>query len=260
AKMRLDGYTVTVIWDEYADWAMELGNLHVARVCLEQALLVARERNIIWRIPYFTLRFGQLLIKAGNYDHLQALLADIAAYDTQASILQVLRSVVSTELFSAFPHINSQHVLNDEVFERCLNSGEPRSIAAIGYAYAKAAIADRQSPRARKYISRALGFVHRAEHAEALLALAGQYASREDASRARKLLFERTRLPNASVSRAYLELWEARAALRRRSWRRAKSHAQRAAQQFEQLGWKHDQAESLALVGIPDSTPQASIS
>lgn len=45
-----DGYLVTVVWDDYALWSLALGDLDLARVCRERALLAAHEQNIPWRI------------------------------------------------------------------------------------------------------------------------------------------------------------------------------------------------------------------
>src|SRR5581483_360798 len=55
--------------------------------------------------------------------------------------------------------------------------------------------------------------------------------------------------PYAAVAQAYLELWEAHAAIRERKIHKTKSHAERAAQYFADLGWKRQQSEALALIG-----------
>src|SRR5581483_5249362 len=62
-----DGYHLVAFQDDYATWAMALGRLDIARSRLEQALFIARERRIGWRIPYFTLRMADILIKSGDY-------------------------------------------------------------------------------------------------------------------------------------------------------------------------------------------------
>src|SRR5581483_6405725 len=55
-------------WDEYANWAIELGRLDIAQVCRERSLFVARERRLGWHIPYCNLRLAELLLLSGNYN------------------------------------------------------------------------------------------------------------------------------------------------------------------------------------------------
>ena len=75
-----DGYLVTAIWDDYANWATALGDIASARVCRERALLVARERQIAWRVPYLTLRYASLLIVLGEYARAREFVADAMTY------------------------------------------------------------------------------------------------------------------------------------------------------------------------------------
>jgi tetratricopeptide (TPR) repeat protein len=129
ARDRPDGYMTTVCWDDHANWAMALGRLDIARACRERALFVARERRIAWRIPYLTLRFANMLVTAGDYEHARDLVADAMTHDTETPILRVLKAIVAVELAHAIGDTGLlKRTLDDEVLEHAFRSGEPQRI------------------------------------------------------------------------------------------------------------------------------------
>src|SRR5581483_1452121 len=247
-----DGSVASSGWDDYANYALELGRLDIARFCRERALFVARERRIAWRIPYTTLRLASLLIVIGDYNNAQHFHADAMSFDTETPILRVLKATVAIELGQMIEDTNLlKRVLDDAVLELAFRSDESPRICAIVTAYAKAAIVRHQTQRARSLVSRGIGVVRHADQAGELLALAARYGTNADAVRAKTLLESRLRLPHHRVAQAYLWLWEVHRALGQRSSTIAKNYAQKAAQSFASLGWKHQEAETLALVGAP---------
>jgi ATP/maltotriose-dependent transcriptional regulator MalT len=254
-----DGYMATVTWDDYANWAMALGRLDVARACRERALLVARERRIAWRIPYLTLRFASMLVTAGDYAHAQDLVTDAMTYDTATPVLRVLKATVGVELARTMNDESLlKRALDEKALEDAFRSGEPQRIGPIVAAYTNVAVIHRHMRRAKTLITRALAHVHQADHVGDLLSLAARYGSKADAARAYDLLQERIRLPNHRVARAYLVLWEAQTAFRRRSPTEGRQHAERAARAFGRLGWKHQQREALGFAGISQERLAAS--
>jgi ATP/maltotriose-dependent transcriptional regulator MalT len=261
SKPLLDGYATTVTWDDYANCAMELGRVDIARVCREHALLVARERRISWRIPYLTLRFASLLITIGDYEHAKGLISDAMTYDTETPVLHVLCSTVRVTLALA---VGDGELLGrafeQNALELAFRSGEPARIAAIAAAYAKTHVANKDVRRAKECIVRGVAAMMSADHAGELLSLAAQYAPEDVALRAKKLLHDRLKLPHHHVAQAFLALWETRYALRRRSPEEARAHGEKAAKAFARLGWKHLRDETLTAIGIHGNRSQSGLS
>jgi DNA-binding CsgD family transcriptional regulator len=99
--------------------------------------------------------------------------------------------------------------------------------------------------------------INQADHAGDVLALAARYGSHADAARAHHLLVERMRLPHHAVAQAYLALWKAYDAQRRRADSEKLECAQHAAHAFARLGWKRQRTEALVLTGKPHHTSVA---
>jgi DNA-binding CsgD family transcriptional regulator len=253
AKQFDDGYSTTLNWDGYAEWATALGRIDIARACLERALLVARERRIIWRIPYLTLRFAHALIIQGDYDHAHSLVSDAFTYDLKTPILRVLMATVGVELAHAIGDTELlKRSLDEEALEFAFRTGEERYIGPIVAANVKVMITQHQLRQAKTLIRRTLQAlpIGPGNKAGDIFALAGCYGSAPDAARACELLTTRMRLPHHHVIKANLALWHAYDALRRRAEDEVKEYARKAAGLFERLGWKHQQAEALALAGV----------
>jgi len=248
----MGGNYLVMILDDYADWAMTLGRLDIARNCYEQALLVARERQISWRIPYFMLRTANLFVRAGNYERARVMLIDSLGYDTKTPLVSVLRSTLALEL-SHILH-NSDLVTraaDDDALELAFRSHEPRHIGPLAAAHVRIAVAAGNLRRAKTLISRTIAGTTTVDACADLFVLAARYGSLADAMYAKDRLTERLKLPNGHVARAYLNLWEAQKALRARSMIQAHRHAEKAARAFGRFGWKHHQMESLQLCGRP---------
>jgi ATP/maltotriose-dependent transcriptional regulator MalT len=244
-----DGYLTTVIWDDYANWSTALGRIDVARPCRERALFVARERRVAWRIPYLTIRLAGMLVMTGDYQAARDLLHDALTYDTETPVLSVLACTVGIEIALALSDDSLlRRLMRKEVLELAFRSGEPERIAPLAAAFAKAWIGEGQVQRARRLVHRACVMLRQADHAGAVLSLAAQYGTSDDALLARNVLMRRAKIPHGRVAQADLALWEAYAA-RRRRLAEATELARHAARLFGRLGSRHRTREALALAG-----------
>jgi DNA-binding CsgD family transcriptional regulator len=194
------------------------------------------------------LEFARMLVVAGEYTRARDLFADAMTYDTQTPDMQVHRAIVAIELAHAIDDKELLKRSHDDVVELAFRSGEPRLIGLTVAAYVKTAIANGQTRRARALIERGMSVIRSAQFVD-MLALAARYGTPATAMRARELLLRRMALPHHRVAQAYLALWEAYDARRRRAAAEGTHHAQRAARFFARLGWKHQQADALALAG-----------
>jgi ATP/maltotriose-dependent transcriptional regulator MalT len=251
AKQIPDGHRATMIWDTYASWAIALGRIDIARSCREHALLVARERRILWRIPYFTLCFADLLLTSGDYDHACELVADAMTYDYETPVLRVLLGTVGVMLAQALNDTELlERVFDEEALEYAFRSHEPLRVAPIVAAYAKVHITRGNSRHAKALIARGIAAIDRADHAGDLLALAARYGSLADAGRAQELLVKRLALPHHRIAQAYFAMWETYDALRKRKYEDAKKVGKHAAHLFGTLGWNRQRDEVLAVAGL----------
>jgi len=242
-----NSYTLAVL-DDYAVWASTLGRIDIARGRYERALFIAREERVMWRIPYFSFRLASVLIQMGDYERARLLVTDANTYDSEAPILEFLRSIANIQLAQATENSGPDITVDNSVIELAFRSGEPQRVASITVLYAQAALRQGKMRRARGLIARGLSVISHADHAEELLAL-GAYGSRSDMERSRSILDARRALPNNKIATAYLALWEAYAAIRRRANHEAELHAQQAAEHFEELGCRHQQVQALQLIG-----------
>jgi ATP/maltotriose-dependent transcriptional regulator MalT len=259
AKHLEDGYLLTIIWDDYANWSTVLGRLDIARTCRERALFVAREQHIAWRIPYLTLRYAGLLIIAGEYAHAKELLAEAVMQNIETPILRILAATIGAQLaYAVGDAVLVGRSLDRVALGSAFTSSEPGWIGPIAAAYARIFAENNAVDEARSIVSRAMAVIAAADHAEELLALAARFGSRSEAARARDLLQRRMRLPNAEVASAFHHLWGAYDASRHRRTAASRTMAAEAARHFAKLGWAHQQREALKIAeparhGEPDA-------
>jgi len=246
------GYYTTAVLDDYATWATALGRIDIARACYERALLVARDRRLMWRIPYFSFRLASLLIVMGNYNQARLLITDANSYDSETPVLRFLQIVVQLQLLLATEDSVTGLECDKDVVEMAFRSGEPQRIATVAALQIKIALLQGKIRYARRLLARALPTIPQADNAGDLLAL-GAYGLRTDAERSRSLLASRVALPNNGAAKAYLALWEAYSAQSHRVHdNNVTIHAQRAAGFFKQLGFRRQEEEALRLIGQHD--------
>jgi len=238
-----------VVSSDYADRAIALGRLDLARAQYERALFIARERGTKWRVPLFGLQLAGVLTQAGDYVRARNLLANIIAYDTETPLLRVLRSIVTFQLGLATRDNELLKRASDEqALEFAFQSAEPRRIGPLVAAHVKLAVLDGNIQRAKQLVARGMAAITQADHAWELLALAAQYGTSAHVHQSKSLFLERTKLPHGQVTKAYLDIWETCAALKRKDSSAAQIHAKKAAQTFARLGWKCQEADAFALL------------
>jgi DNA-binding CsgD family transcriptional regulator/tetratricopeptide (TPR) repeat protein len=249
AKALPDGYQVTSIWDDYAIWAMALGDLGSAQVCWERALLVARDRHIAWRIVYLSLRYAQFLLELEQYDRARELVLDALTYDIVTPCVSVLVAAAGLRLGT---------ILNDEgLTRRCVQegaidyaflSGEPGRIGPLVSAAIRSHTAQGKHREAVALLSRGIKGLLSADHAWDVLLDAAIIGGESDQRTARSLLARRAALPNGRVALAYLKLFDANIAQRRKRADVRDRHGIAAAAMFESIGWLAHRRMALSLI------------
>jgi DNA-binding NarL/FixJ family response regulator len=213
AKALPDGYQITSIWDDYGSWAMALGDVATAQLCREQALFVARDRHIAWRIAYLSLRYADLLVELEQYDHARDLVLDALALDVATPCVVVLLAAVGLKLSYALDDEGlRRRCTNERAVEYALRSGEPGRIGPLLSAAVRWHVARDEDRAAKALLRRGVASLLSADHAWDLLLDASRYGTEGDRRRARALLVSRANLPNGSVAAAYLQSFDGRAA------------------------------------------------
>jgi len=251
AKRFSRGSSITRAWTDYADCAMDLGQVHIAKDCRERALIIARERGMAWGVPHTLLRFAEFFITTGDYSRARNLFAEADTHNTETPLLQVLKATVGVELaVAAGDEALLKRSLRDDVLELAFRSQEPARIGPIAATFVKAAILHRRWQRAKQLISRALTSIpetNPAYYVGELCALAARYGTVHDAAQAKAFLEARTKLPHQRLAQAYLYLWNAYAAQARRIGNETLIFSEKAAAAFARLGWNHQHVAALRL-------------
>lgn len=209
AKALPDGYQITSIWDDYGSWATALGDIVTAQLCREQALFVARDRHIAWRIAYLSLRYADLLVELEQYDHARDLVLDALALDIATPCVVVLLAAVGLKLSYALDDEGlRRRCTNEHAVEYALRSGEPGRIGPLLSATVRWHVARGERDAARALLHRGVASLLNADHAWDLLLDASRYGTEADRRRARTLLEARAKLPNGSVAAAYLRSFD----------------------------------------------------
>jgi DNA-binding CsgD family transcriptional regulator/tetratricopeptide (TPR) repeat protein len=225
AKALPDGYQITSIWDDYGSWAMALGDIATAQLCREQALFVARDRHIAWRIAYLSLRYADLLLELEQYDHARDLVLDALALDIATPCVVVLLATVGLKLSYALDDEGlRRRCTNERAVDYALRSGEPGRIGPLLSATVRWHVARKEDDAAKALLHRGVASLLNADHAWDLLLDASRYGSGADQRRARTLLAARAKLPNGCVAAAYLLSFDDRQT--------------KAARDFGAIGWR----------------------
>jgi DNA-binding NarL/FixJ family response regulator len=229
--------------------ALMLGRIDIARACRERVLLVARQQYIIWRIPASTFHFALLLLMLGEYNRAHAFFLDALRYDIRTPVVYMWKVTVGIEIALALGNSTLlDEMLDERAVELAFQSTQNEHIGPLAAAYIKAFVSRGQLRQAKALVERGVSAVVQVDKCGELLALAARYGSLKTAQRARALLVARMQFPHHRVAEAYLALWDAYAAMRRRAVVEANDRAQYSATLFGRLGWKHHQTEALAVM------------
>lgn len=254
AKGLPDSYLVTAIWDDYAIWAMALGDIQTSRLCRQRALFVARDQHIAWRIAYLSLRYAHLLLELEEYDHARELVLDALTYGVATPCVVILLAAVGLRVAGLGGDGLRKRFDYRKAVEYALQSGEPGRIGPMVSAVVRFYIDHGRVREARKLLRRAISVLLSADHAWDLLFDAAVIGNDAEQEAARKLLAARASLPNGNVASAYIDLFDAHLAKRRGNLELQRQRGLLAAQAFETLGWRAQErlARSYAGTRMPD--------
>jgi len=232
------GYRLTSVLDDYGLWATALGKIEVAKMCHKRALFFAQQHQILWRIPYLSLRYADLLARMGQYESAYEYLNDALSYDIHVPRVAVMTAFVGIPIAL---HLNDNDLLQrcaqEPAIELVFQSGENMLIGRIVASFARFFTAQGRLSEAQVLIHRALGAIRNVDlHWELPLA-AAQFGTDTDVGHARALLEQRAALPCADVVRAFLLLFDAIITRRRGRIAESRVAAAIAAEQFTALQW-----------------------
>lgn len=258
ARRLPEGYWVTSVWDDYSIWALALGDIQTAQFCRERALFVARDRHVVWRVPYLSLRYADLLLELEQYDHARELVANSLTYDCKAPCIKILIASVGTRLATILEDEGLLRRCNDaNALESAFRSGEPARIGRLASAVIRGCVARGEIEEATALLERALPTLRSADHVWDLTVDAAMLGDEPQRRAARALLEARSLLPSGDVAAAYLDLFDATLARRQHSRAAQRAAAQRAAQRFVKIGRVAQERTALSLAY--DKLPKESL-
>jgi DNA-binding CsgD family transcriptional regulator len=167
---------------------------------------------------------------------------------------EYLREALSYEIHSKLFEVSfasigiplALYVNDDEMLNACaressitsvFQSGEPPRIAQIATAFAQLYALRGEQHKAQTLLHNALDHILHADLSWDVLLEIAKQGKRADVPRARKVLAKRAALPSASVTQAYLSLFDAFIAQRERRTADMHVRASEAAGQFEAIHW-----------------------
>jgi len=239
AKGESSPFGITGVWVQYSNAALCLGDIRLVKTCLESALRIARQHQMLWRIPYLCAVYADFLSVIDQHIAAREYLLEALAYDAEAPVLGEL--IVSIGLPIAL-HLRDRVLV--ERFERSVMQ-MPRKRGHAEYVNENIAEAQALLYASRGEYRRAQTFLHRAlpsaqrrgwqcwEYA----LTAARYGVATDIPLLRRMLARRLALPHSEVVRACLSLFDGFVADRKKQPALARSHAIDAARQFDALHW-----------------------
>lgn len=237
-KEDADVYHLTSLWGMYAGWAQTLGNIALAKGCLERALLMARQYHIVWRTVDLCLFYAECLFHAGQYGAAHEYLLEALSYDPQSPGTQQLLAAVGIPIAL---HMNDERTIDKctclPAVDYAFRSGEPDRIASTAVAFARWHSALGRNREAHSLLHRVVKSVKRIERVWELPIAVARYGVPSDVPRVRKLLEARIALSGSEFGQACLMLVDAFAAQRKGLLHESRLHAQCAVDRFTALGW-----------------------
>jgi len=246
-----------MVWGNYGWAALALGDTLLAKSHLERGLLIVRQKQITWSIPYKCLVYADILRKMGHYSIAHHYVREALSYETPATAVQFAAAEVGIPLAlevkddEALGKCASPHLI-EQAFASCL----PFDIGPIAAAFARLYFSQGKLKEASTLLHRALEKVLNFEQSWDLFLEIARYGTLEDIPKARAIIEKRTALPCSNVAHACLKLFNAFVAHRSHRTSEAYVSAREAARCFGALHWNAyvDIAHSL----LPEAERQAS--
>jgi len=237
-------YQITPTWQHYAHWAGVLGDIRLAKSCLEQAMIVARRGNTTWHTSFLILAYAGVLFPMGRFEDAHEYLREALARDVGTASLEALFAVVGIPLALQVHDEKALIACADyRTIEKAFQSGQPAYIGAIAAAFAQLYAIRKEYRKAGMLLRRALEYVHSANESLTFSVAVARWGALSDIPRARILLERRMQLPHAAVFQAHLALFDAYVARRQRNWADTHTFAADAVERFDALEW-HGYADS----------------
>lgn len=235
---RIGAYQATALWSDYALAAIMLGRTQLTKMHIERALLMARQNNVVWRIPQICLHYAGVLTRMGQQTLALEYLADALSYDAKVPVLD--------ETFASIGIPLALHVKDPTILEKCarthaielaFRSAESSRIGHIAAAFARLYQEQGEPRKAQALLHRAVNAMRDGEFAWDLPVEVARCGAETDIPQARRLFERRIALPHADMAEAHLRLFDAFVAQRQRRTSEAYAHARDAAVRFDALQW-----------------------
>jgi len=256
AEQCSDDFGLAGLWQNYSYFAMNLGNMPLAKSCMERALLIARRNRGNWHITHLCVAYAAILTHIGQHSSAHSYLLEALSYDIHVPIVRMSFAEVGIPL--------ALHMKDAAMLAKCLQpsvltaafqSGEPCNIGPVAAAFAKFYNAEGKSDEAQSLLHRAVNAVSPIDFGWHLPLEVARQGAPSDIRSARALLEARLSFPSCDIPRACLSLFDALVAQRRNKLTIAQKHAEEAVGKFEALQWYAyaDEARSL-IPHIPDAS------
>lgn len=238
AKEDMNEHSLVRVWSHYAFWAMALGNVDCAKASYEWALVVARQLQVVWYIPFACLDYAQFLFRIGQYGAAYEYLLNALSYESRIPFVAEMLAEVGIPL--------ALHFKDETTLVKCarpaaldfaFRTGRAGYIGSAAAEFARWHAACGREQEAQDLLHRAVGAVSRVVQIWALPISVARYGSHRDFPKARTLIEERAALSHSGVARASLSLFDALVAQRRGRESECASFARDALKRFELLGW-----------------------
>jgi len=233
-----DAFNIVSIWNNYGRCAKALGNVDLAKINAERALLIARQNQIQWFIPYACLEYADLLSRMGHHAVACHYLRESLSYQTSTPIVELACAEIGIRL--------ALEMKDDALLEQCSKprllkqafaSASPLIIGPVCASFARLYFIQGKVKQARILLHRALAVTKCSDQTWDLCLEVARQGDFNDIPQAKSLLEARAALPSSDVAHAYVSLFNAFVAQREDNSDRMRQYALEAVRRFEKLQW-----------------------
>jgi DNA-binding CsgD family transcriptional regulator len=223
---------------DYASRALGLGDIERAKLLREEALLIARRNHSGWFIPYYCLRYADILTRMGHHEIAREYVLEALSSDASAPLLEMTVSAVGIPLAL---QLGDESLLvrctRPAAVELALRSKELARVGTISAAFAQLYAVQGNHHKTRFLLDRALEIVTYVDEALDLPLAVARFGTQRQFVRARALLEQRCDYPSSDVAQACIALFDAFASKRKHQITTMQRHAMEAVERFEILQW-----------------------
>jgi DNA-binding CsgD family transcriptional regulator len=238
AQEEKDDLQICMVLMDYGRWSLALADTMLAKTNLERALLHARHSQIIWFIPYLCLEYADLLSRMGQLNVAHHYVREALSERTPAPAVELLYPEAGIRI--------ALDVQDEEALALCTKPGlleaafqsqSPHVLGPVAAGFARFYAATKHVKRAQDILHRALRSLPNVARSWDVCLETARQGYVNDIPRARVLLESRAAIPNPAVARAYLSLFDAFVAQRRKQESQMRQFAEKAIKQFEHFHW-----------------------